>query len=161
MLELIILGLVCYGGLHLLFAGIFYGPGVAKEKKLLNDKNQLQAVWNARVRELNIDLEQAVRMKYYPFYYEDKESRVWAYYYWWPVEGAIAGFMSPEGDGCSFKSSPSTWNIFYFELRDLDGVYRRDNLCLLCRKKKAPLGFPIEEYEKLKKVYDDAKAMTA
>ena len=43
--------------------------------------------------------------------------------------------------------------------KDIQGVYKRNNICILQLNDKDE-GFPIEEYEKIKSVYEKAKKMT-
>lgn len=132
--------------------------------ELNNNVDSLKADWNERVKQLNIDLSKAEYVKYYRLYYDNKNSRAYRYVYLWPVEGAVAGFSThliydDNGNQEKVVSSPLTWNIFYCELKDIRGVYLRNDVCEL-QFDDCSMGYPAEEYEKVKKVYEDAKAMT-
>ena len=136
----------------------------ARRIDALNDSARLQADWNERVKQLNIDLTKAEYVKYYLNYYNNKNSRAYRYVYLWPVEGAVAVFSTyliydDNGNQEKVVSSPLTWNISYGELKDIHGVYLRNDVCVL-QFDDCSLGYPAEEYQKVKKVYEDAKAMT-
>lgn len=131
---------------------------------LNSNVNKLEEDWNTRVKQLGIDLEKAVRVKYYTNYYADSsDTKTYSYFYYWPVAGAMAYFdtiymYDKNGNRRNITSSPLEWNIKYDELKDIRGVYQRGNVCII-QYDDTSLGFPAEEYEKIKKVYNEAKAM--
>ena len=132
--------------------------------KINSDPEQLQREWDLRVRQLNIDLSKAIFPKYYQEYYKNKSTAEYSYLYLWAEEGAIAGFPSlkqydKNGNVVKFARSPLEWNIHYMELKDIRGVYRRGNVCII-QFDDTSLGFPVEEYEKIKAVYEEAKALS-
>ena len=107
-----------------------------KVNKINRDPNNLQQEWETRVKQLNIDLSKAIFPKYYQEYYNNKSTAEYSYLYLWPAEGAIGGFPSlkqydKNGNVVKFASSPLTWNIHYMELKDIRGIYRRNDVCLI------------------------------
>lgn len=132
--------------------------------ELNSDMDRLQEDWNRRVNQLGIDLNSAVRVKYYPNYHTNKNTKSYDYVYFWPVEGAIATMptihrFDDNGIQRKFVNSPLGWNIIYAELKDVRGVFMRNDVCLL-QFNDISLGYAVDDYEKIKKVYEDAKAMT-
>ncbi len=145
-------------------SGIEYAVETSRIKELNSDMNRLQEDWNRRAKQLGIDLNSAVRVKYYWKYYEDKNTKSYMYVYLWPVEGAIAGMSTIDrfddnGKQLTFTSSPLEWDIVYQNLKDIIGVYKRNDICII-QYSDTSLAYPVVEYEKIKKVYEDAKAMT-
>lgn len=132
--------------------------------ELNSNTNKLQSEWDRRIQELNIDLNKAVRVKYYTDYYRNKSTKAYRYLYLWPTEGAIGGIgtlqtYDENGNQVKFTSSPLTWQINYNELKDVRGVFLRNDVCLM-QYDDTSLGFPASEYDKVKRVYEEAKAMT-
>jgi len=170
LLWLIIIGLVGSAIFNLVVKGAVSGIGNIVEKSRINDLNddmdRLQEDWNRRVKQLGIDLDSAVRVKYYCDYDYDKDrnTKSYMYVYMWPVEGAIGSISSihrfdDNGNRVELTRSPLEWEIVYQDLKDIVGVYKRNDVCLI-QYDDTSLGYPVEEYEKIKKVYEDAKAMT-
>ena len=65
-----------------------------------------------------------------------KTTKSYEYVYFWPVEGAIATMptihrFDDNGIQRKFVNSPLGWNIIYAELKDVRGVFMRNDVCLL------------------------------
>lgn len=168
MVWLIIFFLVCFFIYKLVLKGAIVGAVNVAEKSRINNLNsdvdRLQEEWNRRVKQLGIDLDSAVRVKWYSHYVESGNTKSYMYLYLWPVEGAIATLptihrFDDNGNRLKLTMSPLEYEIIYQELKDIIGVYKRNNLCLI-QYSDVSMGYPVEEYEKIKKVYETAKAMT-
>ena len=68
-------------------------------------------------------------------------------------------YFDDNGKQVRLVRSPLEWEIIYLELKDIKGVYKRNDVCII-QFSDTSLGYPVEEYEKIKKIYEDAKAMT-
>ena len=134
-------------------------------KKLNSNVEQLESDWHERVEELNINLNEAVRVKCYLDYFDKQTATRPRFIYCWPVEGAIACFNDIEGyeeDGSEIKitDSPSNWNVYYIELNIIVGVYKRNEACVIQIDDNTKMGFAKEDYDKIKNVYETVKRMT-
>lgn len=164
LLVFLMLGIIAILGFRLVVTGAVKGAQKIENYYLNSDPDKLQADWNTRVQQLNIDLEKAIYVKYYNNYYQDKNIKAHHYVYLWAVEGAIAGFSTLQYfDDCGrpipLANSPLEWNIIYMELKDIRGVFLRNDVCII-QFDDGSMGYPANEYAKIKKVYEDAKAMT-
>ena len=165
---IIIIALVGSAIFKLVVKGAVSGIENVTENRRMNnlngDRNRLEEDWNRRVKQLGIDLNSAIRVKYYQEYYENKNTKSYSYVYLWAAEGAIASmqtihYFDDNGKQVRLVRSPLEWEIIYLELKDIKGVYKRNDVCII-QFSDTSLGYPVEEYEKIKKIYEDAKAMT-
>lgn len=65
---------------------------VSENRRMNNlngDRNRLEEDWNRRVKQLGIDLNSAIRVKYYQEYYENKNTKSYSYVYLWAAEGLL------------------------------------------------------------------------
>ena len=124
---------------------------------LNKDTDKLNSDWENRTKQLNIDIDKSE----YVLFHIDNDTSKGIYIYIWPVEGAIGSFQSlnQHNQNVKFSTSPSTWQINYLALKDIHGVYKRNDYCIIeCAD--IPLMFALEDYKKIKEVYQKAKEMT-
>jgi len=120
-----------------------------------------------RLQGLGVDTSKVEKIKYYHNYFDKQDTNKYTMAFMWPTEGAIAFCYADVNIYDTIKGShvpaltipPSQVNPLYHELKDIKGLYRRSNLTII-QIKDTNYGYPIEEYEKIKKIYEEAKAMT-
>ncbi len=143
---------------------IFFGmasKGKEQQRAIRNlnrNTDRLNEEWNKRISELNIDLRKTVIVKKY----FKSDMADWFNYHIWATGGAIAMFLSlTKSSGVEFRKSPLEWSVDYLELPTISGVFKRDSACIIqFNTDKESLLFALEDYEKINKVYQEAKEMT-
>lgn len=131
---------------------------------LNKDVDKIDTEWKTRAKQLNIDLDKATKVKVLMNYYQDKsDTSSIRYGYMWADDGAIGLFATPDaydknGKKLKITSSPLTWNIVYYEISSLRGVFRRNNVCEIQFDDGSCNGFAIEAFDDVKRIYEEAKA---
>ena len=135
-----------------------------KVERINNDFENLNNEWLQRVKQLKINLNEAVSVRYLK---TDSNLQIISYcdLYFWPVEEAIAWFQSlnsflSNGERERFQESPSTWVIHYIELKTVQSIYRRNDVCQIRFIDMTTIEFALEDFEKIKAVYNRAKEMS-
>ena len=123
-----------------------------KEKndiRMYNSSNYKETAFNMRVRELNLNLDKAIKVLVLP-----KGDPQWGrYVYLWHEDGALAMFFSTETVGdCELTSSPREWDVTYTEKSMIEGLYNRNNYCQINFKDGSNAKFGKLEYEKIKEL---------
>ena len=134
-----------------------------KPQEIEKKPNPLQIEWETRVRQLGIDLNKAVYVKYFLFYYEDK-SKSYVNSYLWSEEGKIGFFKTIQGFNengypLQFTMSPLKWNVVYVDVKDITGIRKRNGLCLI-QFSDTDLAFAEKDFEKIKKVFEEASGVS-
>lgn len=131
------------------------------KNSIIANPNKLENEWNTRIKQLNIDLNKAVRVEFcWKFTNDTYNTNDLMNVYIWDVDGAIAMFRDYRQNGLTWTQSPLEWPIYYFKLKNIEGVYERNTHTLIQYNDGSTNAFALKDCNKVKEVYRKAKMRT-
>lgn len=119
-----------------------------KQAQLNNDLDRTTSIWENRVNELGINLNECYKLLMY--YNNSFLSGI--YIYAWKDSDGINLFNSTEKVGnTEFVSSPSRWIPEHIPYSSIDDVYIRQDYCQLMTNNRSFI-FDIKEFDKIKEL---------
>ena len=104
-------------------------------KKYYNNPDASEEGVLRRLEELGVDISKLEKVKYYLNYFDNQDTSHYSITYMWPTEGAIAFcysdiYLYNTKDNSRIPAlsiPPSKVEPIYHELKDIKGLYRRNN----------------------------------